>query len=49
MTQDTANTKTQADEALAILEEAWSYYTPEPMPVSDAQNEPELFDYANAA
>ncbi|WP_171052562.1 hypothetical protein [Ruegeria sediminis] len=40
--------KVSAAEALKLLEQAWAYYTPEPVqPVSD--REPELFEYANAA
>ncbi|CUJ02825.1 hypothetical protein [Cognatishimia activa] len=49
MTLDTANTQTKAEDALAVLEEAWSYYSPEPVLVSDGQHEPEWFEYANAA
>ena len=41
------NSKTKAAEALEALEQAWAYYTPEPV-VAEAQ-EPKLFDYANAA
>ncbi|SLN50230.1 hypothetical protein [Ruegeria meonggei] len=43
-----ADTKTKAAEALELLEQAWAYYTPE-TPQTDAQREPELFEYANAA
>ncbi len=44
-----ANTpKTDAKEALNLLEQAWAYYTPEPA-VAEDQREPELFEYANAA
>ncbi|WP_170468964.1 hypothetical protein [Ruegeria profundi] len=44
-----ANTpKTDAKEALTLLEQAWAYYTPEPVGAHD-QREPELFEYANAA
>ncbi|WP_170332365.1 MULTISPECIES: hypothetical protein [Alphaproteobacteria] len=40
--------KFDAEEALELLEQAWAYYTPEPVaPV--AEQEPELFEYANAA
>ncbi len=40
--------KTDAAEALKLLEQAWAYYTPEPVyPASE--HEPELFEYANAA
>lgn len=37
--------------ALKLLEQAWAYYTPMPKPVpQEAQSEqPELFQYANAA
>ena len=41
--------KTKAAKALEALEQAWAYYTPEPAVATDAQREPELFDYANAA
>lgn len=30
------NRKEEAEAALAALEQAWAYYTPVPMPVSDA-------------
>ncbi len=44
-----ANTsKTDAKEALTLLDQAWAYYTPEPVGAED-QREPELFEYANAA
>jgi len=36
-------------EALAVLEEAWAYFTPAPVLVPEDQREPELFEYANAA
>ncbi len=47
------NTKTKksvedAAKALELLEQAWAYYTPEPV-VTAADHEPELFEYANAA
>lgn len=42
------NSKTNAAEALELLDQAWAYYTPEPAPVTDVL-EPELFEYANAA
>lgn len=39
-----------AAEALRILEEAWSYYQPEPLPASTLnEDQPELFQYHNAA
>jgi hypothetical protein len=41
--------KTKAAEALALLEQAWAYYTPEPALETQEQHEPELFEYANAA
>ncbi|CAD0184066.1 hypothetical protein RUESEDTHA_00944 [Ruegeria sp. THAF57] len=41
------NQKTKADEALEALEQAWTYYTPEP--VASDTHEPDLFEYANAA
>ncbi len=28
--------KTRKEQALAILEEAWSYYTPQPRPAADS-------------
>ncbi len=40
--------KCDAAEALRLLEQAWAYYSPEP--VAPIKNEtPELFEYANAA
>lgn len=45
---DKKNTDKQAAEALKLLEQAWAYYQPEPLP-SEATHEPELFEYANAA
>ncbi|WP_170551604.1 hypothetical protein [Ruegeria atlantica] len=42
------NSKTNAAEALELLEQAWAYYTPEPASVTEV-HEPELFEYANAA
>ncbi|GGH38755.1 hypothetical protein SAMN05444007_11138 [Cribrihabitans marinus] len=39
--------KTAPAEALKLLDQAWAYYTPEPLPV--AAETPELFQYANAA
>ncbi|MFY2823646.1 hypothetical protein [Ruegeria sp. MALMAid1280] len=47
--QDQKAENTKAAEALALLEQAWAYYTPEAVQVSDEQHEPELFEYANAA
>ncbi len=40
--------KTDAKEALTLLEQAWAYYAPETVGAED-QREPELFEYANAA
>jgi len=40
--------KLSAQEALEILDQAWAYYTPEPKP-QPAQEQPDLFQYANAA
>lgn len=40
--------KTSAVEALELLNQAWTYYTPEPVEV-EKKDEPELFEYANAA
>ena len=40
----------KAKEALKLLEQAWAYYTPQPKPVPQSeQQHPELFQYANAA
>ena len=49
MQEKNADSKSKAAEALAVLEQAWAYYAPEPVHVDDAQHEPELFEYANAA
>lgn len=39
-----------AQDALRILEDAWSYYTPEPLLKSDLDRpRPVLFQYYNAA
>jgi hypothetical protein len=42
-----------ADQARAILEDTWGYFTPERSAPEqlrrDAQQEPEFFEYANAA
>ncbi|NOG07705.1 MULTISPECIES: hypothetical protein [unclassified Ruegeria] len=46
MSKDTSKQKTDAKEALELLEQAWAYYVPEPV---KADKEPELFEYANAA
>ncbi|UUV06369.1 MULTISPECIES: hypothetical protein [Ruegeria] len=46
MSKETSKRKTDAQEALDLLEQAWAYYTPEP---AKADKEPELFEYANAA
>lgn len=43
-----APAKTSAEEALDILAEAWTYYTPEPALKLD-DKEPELFQYHEAA
>ncbi|MBO9434232.1 hypothetical protein J7394_08450 [Ruegeria sp. R13_0] len=48
MSTQTNTPKTDAKEALTLLEQAWAYYTPEPVGAED-QREPELFEYANAA
>ncbi|NRB33454.1 MAG: hypothetical protein HRU31_01680 [Rhodobacteraceae bacterium] len=42
-----ARFKLTAAQALEILEQAWSYYTPERDVKTDRT--PELFEYANAA
>jgi hypothetical protein len=43
--------KLTPDEALKLLDQAWAYYTPMPKPVPQAAqaDQPELFQYANAA
>ena len=43
--------KDRPEEALKLLEQAWAYYTPMPKPVPQAAqaDQPELFQYANAA
>lgn len=46
MSKDTSKRKIDAKQALDVLEQAWAYYTPEPV---QADKEPELFEYANAA
>ncbi|WP_172677882.1 hypothetical protein [Ruegeria sp. 6PALISEP08] len=46
MSTATSKQKVDAQEALKLLEQAWAYYTPEPV---QADKEPELFEYANAA
>ncbi len=48
MQKESQNSKLSAKDALALLEQAWAYYAPEPAPV-DTQHEPDLFEYANAA
>ena len=40
--------KLTAKDALEMLEQAWAYYTPEPL-LTDDLREPDLFEYANAA
>jgi hypothetical protein len=46
-----ADKKIAPEEALKLLEQAWAYYTPMPKPVpqSAQADQPELFQYANAA
>ena len=43
--------KITPEESLKLLEQAWAYYTPMPKPVPQAalSEQPELFQYANAA
>lgn len=42
--------ETRAKEALALLNEAWAYYTPDAMPRSQLDSDqPALFQYHNAA
>jgi len=41
--------KSKAADALDTLEQAWAYYTPQPVLIPQTQREPELFEYANAA
>ena len=48
MKKSKENKKINASEALEILDQAWAYYTPEPV-LRLAEGEPELFEYANAA
>ena len=48
MKAETSKRKTTAAEALELLEQAWSYYMPEPKQ-PQAKREPDLFEYANAA
>ena len=40
--------KVSAAKAVELLEQAWAYYTPEPL-TQPAQEQPDLFQYANAA
>lgn len=50
MNAKTIKQQTSAKDALDILNDAWSYYSPEPMPQSGQERkEPELFQYHNAA
>ena len=44
----TDKNKIDAARALEALDQAWAYYQPEPKIPADME-EPELFDYANAA
>ncbi|SPJ27879.1 hypothetical protein [Falsiruegeria mediterranea] len=44
----TTTGKIPAQEALKLLDQAWTYYVPEPKRLPE-QREPELFEYANAA
>ncbi|WP_299080737.1 hypothetical protein [uncultured Ruegeria sp.] len=48
MNTENPKPKINAGEALKLLEQAWAYYTPEPM-LADKQPESRLFEYANAA
>lgn len=43
-----ASPRIPAQEALALLEQAWAYYTPESVPAAQ-EEQPDLFQYANAA
>ena len=45
------NAQAAAKAALKVLEEAWAYYTPEPLPVKPAPmaEQEEIFQYHNAA
>jgi hypothetical protein len=46
----TIEKKISAKDALDILNDSWSYYSPEPLPQSGQERkEPELFQYHNAA
>ncbi|MCL6282900.1 hypothetical protein M3P21_05080 [Ruegeria sp. 2012CJ41-6] len=38
-----------AQEALDYLEEAWAYFCPVPVETKSEEQEPDLFQYANAA
>jgi len=49
MQEKNPENKSKAAEALALLEQAWAYYTPEPAPRTETEREPALFEYANAA
>ncbi|GHG88688.1 MULTISPECIES: hypothetical protein [Pseudodonghicola] len=51
MERRTENTKVSAEAALHILEEAWAYYTPLPLPAEaeHVADQEELFHYHNAA
>jgi len=46
-----ATSKITPEEALKLLEQAWAYYTPvaKPVPQAAQAEQPELFQYANAA
>ncbi|UWQ93488.1 hypothetical protein QEZ52_05295 [Aliisedimentitalea scapharcae] len=46
-----APSKTTAQQALKLLEQAWAYYTPMPIPVPQTEQpeQADLFQYANAA
>ena len=51
MENHASNAKAAAEAALEILDQAWAYYTPQPLPVEAEHAAPqeELFHYHNAA
>lgn len=47
--QPTERTKTSPQDALALLDEAWAYYTPANAKAPAWKDEAQPFDYADAA
>ncbi|PJE35989.1 hypothetical protein CVM52_14390 [Pseudooceanicola lipolyticus] len=47
--QPTEPAKTSPQEALALLDEAWAYYTPADDTAPAWDDQPDLFDYADVA